>query len=237
MRIIQISDSHIALDAPQRLKDLSECVEAVNSESPEIVIHTGDITHNGEPREYAAAREILDQLDAPYFVLAGNKDKRPELQQAFSDHQYLREGGEFFQYSLQQFPTQLVFLDTVREHSRKGELCEKRLQHCKDMLSNNNKPTLIFMHHSPFEVGEIPDPWQFEDWTQVDALQALLAEFKNVQRIYCGHVHRNVEGSLGSIPVHVLSCMAKDLRKGELSEHEKNQPMYKVIELDVERGI
>ena len=76
MRIIQISDSHIALDTPGRLEDLRNCVNAVNAEKPDIVIHTGDVSHNSLAEEYSAARDILDTLTAPYHVLAGNKDTR-----------------------------------------------------------------------------------------------------------------------------------------------------------------
>jgi len=79
-------------------------------------------------------------------------------------------------------------------------------------------------------VDEIPDPWQFENWDQINGFEKVLSQFGNIEKIYCGHVHRNVEGSIGNIPVHVLSCMARDLRKGKLSEHDKNRPMYRVIE-------
>jgi len=207
MRIIQISDSHIAHDIPQRLQDLEDCVAAVNQEAPDLVIHTGDITHNGLPDEYSAARQRLEKLHASYFVLNGNKDVRSNLRDTFGHHAYLTQStapDEFIQYSLEQYPWQLIMIDTVRESRSKGELCKKRLEHLATMLeADPGKP----------------------------AFGSLLSRYSNVVSIYCGHVHRNVNGAINDVPVHVLSCMATDLRKGKLSDEDKTRPMYRVIDL------
>jgi len=235
MRIIQISDSHIAHDIPQRLQDLDDCVTAVNEEAPDLVIHTGDITHNGLADEYSAARRSLGRLNAPYFVLNGNKDIRSVLREAFRDHSYLSQKatpGDFIQYSLEQYPWRLIMIDTVQESNSKGELCQKRLQHLAALLDEDtSKPAVIFMHHSPFVVDEIPDPYQFHRWEDVEAFESLLSDHSNIVSIYCGHVHRNVKGTVNQVPVHVLSCMATDLRKGKLSDEDKIRPMYRIIDL------
>ncbi len=233
MRIIQISDSHIAQETPQRLTDLDDCIAAVNAQAPDIVIHTGDITHNGHPQEYREARLRLEKLTAPYFVLNGNKDSRDLIRKTFADHDYLQQCNSFIQYRINLEPAQLLVIDTVRELTSKGELCAARLSHLRTMLQEERaRRTIIFMHHSPYAVGEIPDPHQFHDWTEVDAFEALLLEYTNVEAIYCGHIHRNVEGTIGNLPVQVLSCMATDLRKGKLSDADRTRPMYRVIEID-----
>jgi len=245
MRIIQISDSHIAHDIPQRLQDLDDCVAAVNAEAPELVIHTGDITHNGLASEYTAARQSLDKLNTPYCVLPGNKDIRSVLADTFHDHTFVLQTGlnhlgtgksettaSFIQYSLEQYPVRLIVIDTVRESTSKGELCEQRLAHLEDMLEHDtSRPAMVFMHHSPFMVEEIPDPHQFHNWQDVEAFEKVLSRYGNIESVYCGHVHRNVEGTIGRLPVHVLSCIATDLRKGELSSEDKTRPFYRIIDL------
>jgi len=235
MRIIQISDSHIAHDIPQRLQDLDDCVAAVNEEEPDLVIHSGDITHNGLADEYSAARQRLDELHAPYFVLNGNKDVRSNLRDTFRHHAYLSQStapDDFIQYSLEEYPWRLIMIDTVEESKSKGKLCKKRLEHLANILgADTSKPAVIFMHHSPFVVNEIPDPNQFSRWEDVDEFGSLLSRYSNVAGIYCGHVHRNVNGTLNDVPVHVLSCIATDLRKGKLSTEDKTRPMYRVIDL------
>lgn len=233
MRIIQISDSHIARETPERLEDLDNCISAVNALEPDLVLHTGDITHNALPEEYRAAHQRLETLGAPYFVLNGNKDSREQIVKTFTDHNYLQQGEGFIQYSIDREAVRLLVIDTVRESTSKGELCATRLNHLHTMLeTDGEKRTIVFMHHSPYVVEEIPDPYQFHDWAEVDAFEALLSSHKNIEAIYCGHVHRNVEGTIGDIPVHVLSCMATDLRKGKLSEEDKARPMYRVIDIN-----
>ena len=240
MRIIQISDSHIALDIRQRIQDLDNCIAAVNAETPDLVIHTGDITHNGTADEYSAARQSLNKLNAPYCVIPGNKDFRGVLADVFQDHPYLTQAiadsqttaDGFIQYSLEQYPVRLILIDTVRESTSKGELCKQRLAHLESMLEwDTSRPVIIFMHHSPFMVEEIPDPHQFYNWQDVEAFEAMLSRYGNIENIYCGHVHRNVEGTIGGLPVHVLSCMATDLRKGELSDEDRTRPFYRIIDL------
>jgi len=176
MRIIQISDSHIAHDIPQRLADLETCIEAVNELAPDLVIHTGDITHNALSQEYIEAHSRLETLAAPYYVLNGNKDSRDLILKTFIDHDYLQRGNGFFQYSIEHKKVRCLVIDTVRENTSKGELCSTRLNHLKAMLAEDtSKPALIFMHHSPFMVEEIPDPCQFHQWDQVYALEKLLS--------------------------------------------------------------
>lgn len=230
MRIVHISDSHISLDHPQRTADLQACIDVINSasEAPDAVIHTGDITHNGAAEEYNIAKQQLDELKVPYFVIPGNKDKRPALIDAFADERSIHKGDEYIQYAVDRFPVRLVMLDTLSDSSNKGKLGDARLQHIKTLLEAEPlKSTAVFMHHTPFEVGAIPDPFQFEDWEEVVKLRALFSLHRQISGIYCGHIHRNVDGRLGDISVSAISCMATDLRKGELTKEERQAPILR----------
>ena len=89
MIIAQISDTHIALDTPdadQRIRDFALTVADLNEldPAPDVIVHTGDIVHNGRPDEYAQASAMLANARAPVYVLAGNKDNRANLREAFS---------------------------------------------------------------------------------------------------------------------------------------------------------
>ncbi|MGH6681746.1 MAG: metallophosphoesterase, partial [Bradyrhizobium sp.] len=58
MIIAQISDTHIALDLPdseQRIRDFAITIADINSLDPlpDVIVHTGDVVHNGRPDEYA----------------------------------------------------------------------------------------------------------------------------------------------------------------------------------------
>lgn len=234
MRIVHISDSHISLDHPQRTTDLRACIDAINSaaEQPDVVMHTGDITHNGVAEEYTIAKQLLDKLKAPYFVMPGNKDKRPALIDAFADGQTINQGDEFIQYAVDRFPVRLIVLDTLSDDSNKGLMGDVRFNHLSSMLAAEPlKPTAVFMHHTPFEVAAIPDPFQFEDWQDVDKLRDLLSEHRQITGIYCGHIHRSIEGKLGALNVSAIACMAADLRKGELTAEQRQMPMLRFYQL------
>lgn len=234
LQLVQISDTHISIDAPQRMSDLENCVQAINQLKvpPELVIHTGDIAHNGSPQEYHSAHQLLSQLTVPYFVMAGNRDKRPELLSEFADKRYKLAANGWVQYSIEQYSVRLLMVDTVSEHSNKGQLCAERLDHLEAMLmANTTKPVALFLHHPPYEAVGIPDPFQYEDWNDVENLTALLSRFSNICGMYCGHVHRFIDGSIAGVEASAISCLAGDLRKGEVTEADRKQPVFKSLTL------
>jgi len=151
--IIHLSDTHISVDTPQRLGDLEKCVQTINNLDvpPDLIVHTGDISHDGLAQEYHNARVLLDELKAPYFVMAGNRDKRQALLKEFSDKRYQLPNDGWIQYSIEEYPVRLLMLDTVSERSNKGRLCSERLAHLESMLmADTSKPTALFLHHTPF---------------------------------------------------------------------------------------
>lgn len=231
MRIVQISDSHISLEHPERLRDLEACVDCINAApvQPDVVVHTGDVAHNGRADEYAAARAVLDRLSVPYFVLAGNKDKRRELIEAFSDETHLRVGMDYVQYAVERFETRLIVVDTLSGASNKGRLCAARLSDLSRMLAGDtDRPAAVFMHHPPFDVTVAPDPFQFEQRAEADAVLAELARHRHVAGLYCGHIHRGFETRLGALPACVVSSVAVDVRWDNHLHPDPSVPVLQV---------
>ena len=216
------------------MRDLENCIQIINKleVAPELVIHTGDVSHDASPAEYQSARLLLDQLSMPYFVMPGNRDKRAALLKEFSDQPVELPAQGWVQYSIEQFSTRLLIVDTVCDHSNKGQLCADRLEHLQSMLdANTSKPVALFLHHPPYEATGIPDPWQYEDWGDVEKLSALLSRYSNICAMYCGHVHRFIDGEIAAIPGSAITCLAGDLRKGEVTDEERKQPVLKEITL------
>lgn len=231
MRIVQLSDSHISRDHPARTGDLAACIRHINAldHQPDVVAHTGDISHDGHAEEYATARRLLDQLTAPYVVLAGNRDNRHELIKAFADGQHLRLGMEFVQYAVERFATRLIVADTMTTTSNKGRLCPARLADIERLLAaDSSRPAALFLHHPPFEVHAAPDPIHFEDWADVEALKPILARNRQICGVFCGHVHRSVEGVVGEVRASTVSCVAVDLRKGVPRATAADPPMFQI---------
>jgi 3',5'-cyclic AMP phosphodiesterase CpdA len=240
MIIAHISDTHLALDAPdgdRRLREFADTVADINTldPAPDVIVHTGDIVHNGRPDEYALAAEILAKAAAPVHVLPGNKDQRENLREAFALP--LARDSEFIQYAADADPLRLVFLDTLSPASNKGGFCSARLRQLAALIeSETTKPVAVFMHHPPFEVTVGPDPVHFDPKAAMSALQQTLQRPGRVVAAFCGHVHRAATGHVGDIPVTVVPCIATALRKGEYATAMKSRPIYYLHRYDPGRG-
>lgn len=238
MIIAQISDTHIALDAPdaeQRLRDFALAIADINAldPAPDVIVHTGDVAHNGRHEEYAQALNILAQAQAPVYVLAGNKDNRANLRAAFSTCGYLRPDSEFIDYAIDKYPVRLIVLDTLSSASNKGDLCSTRLRRLIDLLdAETSKPVAVFTHHPPFEVTVGPERLHFETPDKISDLCCALRHSGRVIAVFSGHVHRAAAGHAGGIPAIVMPSIATTLRKGEYPPHMKRRPIYYVHRFD-----
>ena len=229
MRIIQLSDSHLSSDKPSRAAELEACITYVNAlqPQPDVVVHTGDISHDGLVDDYRVARHLLDALTTPYFVLTGNKDNRRHLIEVFADGHHIQEDMSFVQYAVEDFPVRLIMVDTVSTSSNKGQLCEARLDHVRHMLTlDSSKPAVMFLHHPPFEVNVGPEPHNFANWSEAEALMAELRRHDHLRGIFCGHVHRAFETSIGPVPASVVSSLASDVRWDKPEAVERNLPIF-----------
>jgi 3',5'-cyclic-AMP phosphodiesterase len=242
MIIAQISDTHIALDtadADQRIRDFALTVADLNAldPAPDVIVHTGDIVHNGRPDEYAQAAAMLANARAPVYVLAGNKDNRTNLRTAFSAYGYLGLDSDFIDYAIEDYPVRLIALDTLSSSSNNGNFCSERVRRLIDLIdAEATKPIAVFTHHPPFEVMVGPDPLNFETPEIMSRLRRALQHSGRVVGVFSGHVHRAAAGQVGSIPATVVQCIATTLRKGEYPAHMKTRPVYHVHRFDPDWG-
>ncbi len=238
MIIAQISDTHIALatrDADQRIEDFERTIAAINAldPAPDVIVHTGDIVHNGRQDEYAQAVAILATADAPVYVLAGNKDSRANLHAAFLACGYLAPDSEFIDYAVEDFPVRLIVVDTLNAGSNKGDFCPERARRLIGLIdAEPTKPIAIFAHHPPFAVPVGPDPLNFETPEMMARLRQAVQHSGRVVASFSGHVHRAATGHVGNIPATVVPCIATTLRKGEYPAHMKRRPVYHLHRFD-----
>ncbi|MGA7388706.1 MAG: metallophosphoesterase [Pseudolabrys sp.] len=238
MIIAQISDTHIALDTPdadQRVQDFALTIADINAlnPAPDVIVHTGDLVHNGRQDEYAQAVATLAKARAPVYVLVGNKDNRANLRAAFSACGYLAPDSEFIDYAVEDFPVRLIAVDTLSTGSNKGDFCPARARRLIDLIdAETTKPIAIFAHHPPFEVTVGPDPLHFETPEIMARLRRALQHSGRVVAVFSGHVHRAAMGQVASIPATVMPCIATTLRKGAYPAHMKRRPVYQVHRFD-----
>lgn len=238
MIIAQISDTHVALDTPdanRRLHDFEATIADINAlyPLPDVIVHTGDVVHNGRQDEYAEAVRILAKARAPVYVLAGNKDDRSNLRAAFSRCGYLAPDSAFIDYAIENYPVRLIVLDTLNTASNKGDFCSERVARMIDMIdADTTRPIAVFAHHPPFVVKVGPDPINFETPEMMERLRRALQHSGRVAAVFSGHVHRAAEGSVGHIPATVVQCIATPLRKGDYPAAMQTSPVYHLHRFD-----
>jgi 3',5'-cyclic-AMP phosphodiesterase len=237
MIVAQISDTHIALNAPdadRRISDFERTVADINAldPAPDVIVHSGDIVHNGKPEEYARAAEILGRAGAPVYVMPGNKDDRVNLHAAFAGGGYLRPEADFIDYAVEDFPVRLIMLDTLSAGNL-GDFCAERAKRFIAMIdAEPRKPIAVFTHHPPFKVPVGPDPMHFEKSEAMERLRQALQQSGRVVAVFSGHVHRAAYGQVGAIPASVVQCIATTLRKGGYPAPMQTHPVYHIHRYD-----
>jgi 3',5'-cyclic-AMP phosphodiesterase len=238
MIIAQISDTHLALDTPdaeRRMRDFASTIADINTLDPaaDVIVHTGDIVHNGRRDEYAQARAILAKASAPVYVLPGNKDDRANLRAAFSARGYLAPASQFIDYAVEDFPVRLIALDTLKPGGNRGEFRPEQLRRLLELIdAEPGKPIAVFTHHPPFEVTVGPDRFHFERPESMARLREALLHCGRIIAVFSGHVHRAAAGQVGQIPASVVPCIATTLRKGEYPLPMKSRPIYHLHRFD-----
>jgi len=242
MIIAQISDTHIALDTPdaeRRMRDLERTMIDIDAleTPPDVIIHTGDIVHNGRDEEYAAATALLAAARSPVYVMAGNRDDRKSLQKAFSNTDYIDANSEFIEYAIDDFPVRLIMLDTLSLQSNKGDFCRRRVENLQDLANReSSKPVAVFTHHPPFEATQCPDPFQFDTREGMLRLRNALRNIDGLAAIFCGHVHRFDMGDVEGTRALAMPSIATTLRKGEYPEAMVARPVYQIHRFDPARS-
>lgn len=224
MLIAQISDMHLKgegellygrVDTTGFLERAVRHVNALDPR-PDIVLATGDLVNDGLPGQYANLGRILSALAMPVYLIPGNHDARDAMRAAFPGHDYLPAEG-FLQYTVEDLPVRLIALDTLVPGKGHGELCDERLDWLEARLAESDRPTLLFMHHPPFECGiSYLDGARLNEGGQ--RLSELVRAHGNIERVMCGHVHRPIQvrwaGTMASIAPSTAHQAALDLRPG-----------------------
>lgn len=238
MIIAQISDTHLALDVPdaeRRRRDFASTIADINALDPpaDVIVHTGDIVHNGRQDEYAVAVALLAKAHAPVCVLPGNKDDRANLRAAFSAHGYLVPDSEFIDYAIEDYPVRLIALDTLSPGNGRGDFRREQAERLISLIdAEPDRPTAVFTHHPPFEVMVGPDRFHFEDTESMARLREALQHGGRVVGVFSGHVHRAAAGHVGHIPASVVPCIATTLRRGDYPPPMKTRPVYYLHRFD-----
>lgn len=206
--------------------DLARAAVAdINEIGPEFVVIPGDITEDGEPEQFRAAKGIFDGLRCPYFVVLGNHDavqrstREPMGVKFYTetlgaeprDH-IVECGGLQVALVDSTDPTASPFPDWDIASGRIGEgiaagvdsgaLRPGQIEALAERL-DANKPVLLVQHHElhPFP-GFPPVRFALREEDAQAELDALSAH--NLVGVVAGHTHRSAVLDVGAVPVKQL---------------------------------
>ncbi|MCK5167972.1 MAG: metallophosphoesterase [Rhodospirillaceae bacterium] len=241
MLIAQISDTHITVaddedpKFPERIKALESFVCHINAldEKPDMVMHTGDVTHGGKPEHYETVKSVMKDISIPTYFALGNRDIAKNLVAGLGDLGGDLGGAEmvegFLIYSIDGYPVRLIAMDTHNRESNMGTTCSVRLDILDKLLKQQpGTPTALFMHHPPFEVTTSKYPFQFDDPVLADTFLDLVAQHKQIAHMFCGHMHRQYAVNLKTCRASCVPSLPSDNRLGEFEPGMEGKPLYQL---------
>ncbi len=168
---------------------------------PDCVVITGDLADHGAAIEYAALRQILDDVPLPVHLAIGNHDDREAFLEEFGGSRYLTGASQTY-YAVDYSHATLVVLDSQVDGTAAGRLGSTQLGWLAEELTRRPAlPALVCLHHPPVPVGmPVLDAIRLTD---ADALADVLARCSPPVQILAGHVHRAISAHLGAAAVSV----------------------------------
>lgn len=181
-----LSDIHIG--SPEAETDLLNCVQDINFRKDiGFVIATGDIAEKGRDEELRKAKELLDKLNVPYYIIPGNHDtKWSESGNTIFSNLW---GDDKFFFIKEN--TAHIGLNTgVYWRGGGGHVIPEDLHWLDSILTNHagDKEIYFYTHH-PLD-GDV------DNWFKVTNL----LRKKNIRTFFWGHGHANRLKQIKSIP-------------------------------------
>jgi 3',5'-cyclic AMP phosphodiesterase CpdA len=190
----QLSDAHVGFDGPIGTRALEKAVATINGlpRRPDLVLFTGDLTHDTEkPGEHAARMNLFKEISGRLQVA--------KVYHVPGEHDAGLDGGELFRsvfgptsYSFDHRGVHFIALDNVSR--AKPEVgAEQRAWLAKDLSRfHPTTPIVVFTHRPLFDLR--PD-WEWFT-SDGDDVMNLLAPYENLTILY-GHIHREDHHTIG----------------------------------------
>jgi len=195
MLIAQVTDIHLGFQpgdpAELNRKRFDEVVESLLAltPQPDLLLATGDLSESGSINSYQTLKSITERLPFPVHFVLGNHDLRANFRSVFPDVPV--SGAGLVQYAFVHGPLRFVVLDTLQEGHHGGALSAEQATWLDETLLEDNRPTVLVLHHPPIESG---NGWMTEDlhapWVQ--RLAEVVRRHPQIIRMITGHLHRAI---------------------------------------------
>ncbi len=171
-------------DLANSFQILEGAVRHINEKiKPDFVIHTGDITDNGNLTDLIKSKRILDKLKCPYHACQGDHEAK-KTKGVYNYVKVFKKRSGSFNVKGWHFIMMGIYPD------------DKELKWLERDLSRNRNKHVVFFTHRPvvadpilltgFKMGGIPCLMP-----EAEKVKKLLVKHGNVALVLTGHVHMN----------------------------------------------
>jgi 3',5'-cyclic-AMP phosphodiesterase len=207
---VQISDSHIGFNkaANQDVAGtLKLAIDKINglSATPELLLHTGDITQSSKPGEFDTAQQIIKGAKAGQtFYVPGEHDTATDDGALYRERYGKGTVGSGY-YSFDHKGVHFVGLNNVQQIDAMGRLGAEQLAWLKnDLASRTSSTPIVIFAHIPLWM--VYPQW---GWGTQDGAEALsyLKRFGSAT-VLNGHIHQTVQKVEGNVAFHTATSTA-----------------------------
>jgi len=229
MKILHISDTHIGKNNHFNKESLKIALEEIEDDDIDLLIHSGDITQDGDLKYYKKAREIFDKIEIPYIIIPGNHDKRSGGLSLFKDH-FGSPNGVF-----ENQEAVVIYVDSAVPDTDIGRVGMVKYDMIKEALAENSNKSIkiVVLHHHT-----IPIPKAGRERNVLSNAGDLLELFlkADVDLILSGHRHYpNVHRIENTIFVNAGTTSDKKTRYGDINSYNLIQVEQNKLKVKTKR--
>jgi 3',5'-cyclic AMP phosphodiesterase CpdA len=210
--IAQLSDIHIGGPSRGSGERFSQAIDEINAMTrrPDLVLLTGDLTHNATREEWDELQERLGCLTVPWEAIPGNHDRGIE---EIAGHRAIDAG-----------PLRLVLVDTSADEFGPDDASWLD----RELSARPEQPTVIAVHHPPFETGI----WWMDcvGLGGSERFEEVVRRHPHAIKVLSGHVHRPIQTAWGGCSLWVgpstSVTVAADLDPGHDPAESAEPPMF-----------
>jgi 3',5'-cyclic-AMP phosphodiesterase len=205
---VQISDSHIGFNKPANTDVTATLQKALAKidgapQSPDFLIHTGDLTHSSKVAEFDTLDQLLKTRRQVFYV-PGEHDTSVDDGKIYLERYGKGTKGNGW-YSFDHKGVHFVGLNNVVQLEGMGKLGPAQIDWLKDDLHGvkSSTPVVVFAHIPLWAV--YPD-W---GWGTADSEQAfaMMKRFGSVT-VLNGHIHQVMQKVEGNVTFHTAMSTA-----------------------------
>jgi Icc protein len=210
LNFVQISDSHMGFNKPANPDvgaTFQATIEKINAlpETPDFIIHTGDLSHTSKPGEFDTLDQLLKSAKPKQvFFVPGEHDTSIDDGKAYMERYGKNAKGRGW-HSFTHKDVHFVGLSNVAALEGLGKLGPDQIQWLEADLKSQpaSRPVVVFAH---IPLWSVYPEW---GWGTEDSAQALalLKRFGSVT-VLNGHIHQVMQKTEGNVTFHTAMSTA-----------------------------